>query len=254
MSSPDRIKSLVRWRAGLAIAAGVLPMALFALFERQARRLDALGAEGSPVTARVIDVSGDGGSVSYAYRVNELEYTWNVARGEARYAVGESFGAIYLPSEPSFSRPYVDRRRAATEASSNRAFAWKIELGVGLALGLFALLAHRDLRRLRSGAPSEMASPAAYRRRVIRTASALLPLFLLVTGFHLRDALNRKESVVPVVLALFLMLAIAGGMTFYIAHNGPVEARARSAKLLRWAAPAVVGVALLRLLAYVFGH
>jgi len=45
-----------------------------------------------------------------------------------------------------------------------------------------------------------------------------------------------------------------GGALFYIARNGPVEARAKCAKLLRWATPVVVGLALLRLLAYAFGH
>ena len=87
MSSPDRIKSLVRWRAGLAIAAVVLPMALFALFERQARRLDALGAEGS--TRVVCARWGSSRSRSQAAGLrNEIEHNKRYAFFEREWGTG----------------------------------------------------------------------------------------------------------------------------------------------------------------------
>ncbi len=254
-ASPDRAKQLTRWRAGLAIAAVVLPLTLLALFERQARRLDALAAEGATVQAVVTGVSRDGGTTHYAYRVNGIEYTWNVGRDDAPYARGESFPATYLPSDPSLSRPFADRSRAAVEAAGNRSYAWKVVLGLASFLGFFALLAHRDLRRLRRGAPSELSDPTAYRQRLMWTGGALLPVVVLIFGYQAQDALEKGESIVPVVLGVATVLAILGGIYLGVARKGPAEAQRRAAKVMRWVAPVAVGVALARLLLLlVFGH
>jgi hypothetical protein len=245
-----RIQSLVRWRAGLAVAAVLVPLALYVLFERQARRLDALASEGAPIEAQVTRVSGS--ITDYAYRVDGVEYRWNVARERAPYAVGQRFVATYLPSDPSLSRPIAERSLASVEAVHNRSFAGKVVVALALVLAFLAFLVHRDVRRAHSGAPSEATDPAAYRRRLALVGAVLLPLLLLITGYHAKDALERGESIVPVALGLALSLAIIGGVFFYAARNGPGEARARAAKLIRWVAPLAIGVALVRLLVFLF--
>jgi hypothetical protein len=118
---------------------------------------------------------------------------------------------------------------------------------------MFAGLVHRDIRRLRSGAPSEASDPKAYKRRLALTSLVLLPAFVLITGFHLRDAIERGESVVPVVIGLCLAIAIVGSVFFFAGRDGPLKARERSARLLRWVAPIAGGIALLRLVAVLLG-
>ena len=75
-SAESKITLLVRWRAGFAIAALAVPLGLLVLFERQARRLDALSTHGELVDAQVRAVSRDSGTTFYAYRVSGNEYTW----------------------------------------------------------------------------------------------------------------------------------------------------------------------------------
>ncbi len=250
---PNRVQSLVRWRAALLIAAVLLPGALFLLFERQARRLDALAAHGERVDAQVTGVSGDQGTTFYAYRVKGTEYTWNVARADAPFPVGASFPATYLPEDPSLSRPIADRSVAAAESAKNRRFSWKLVLGLAVTLLLFAGLVHRDLRRIRTGAPSELSAPTAYRRRLALTSLLLVPAFALIGGFHIRDALEKGESVLPGAIGLGVAVVIVGGVFFFAGRQGPIRARERSARILRWVAPIAAGIALLRLVAFLFG-
>ncbi len=231
----------------------LLPLGLYALFERQARRLDTLAAEGAPIEALVTGVSRDGGTTYYAYRVDGVEHTWNVAHEDAPFAPGETFTATYSPGDPALSRPYSDRSLAAGEASRSRAFSTKAVLAVAWFLGYFAFICQLQLRRMRAGAPSETTDPAAYWRRLGLVGGALVPLLILIFSFHAQDALERGQSMVPVVLGIIVTLALIGGVLFFVARRGPVEARARAGKLMRWLAPIAVGVALLRLLAFVLG-
>src|SRR5262249_18121 len=177
----------------------------------------------------------------------------SVVRSAALFPVGASFPATYLPDDPSLSRPIGDRSLAAEESAKNRSFSWKVVLGLAVTLLLFGGLAHRDLRRIPIGAPSELSDPKAYKRRLALTSLLLLPAFALIGGFHMRDAIEKRESVLPVVLALCLASAIVGGAFFFVGRDGPVEARERSARILRWAAPIAGGIALLRLIAMVLG-
>jgi len=249
----QRAQSLIRWRAGLGIAAVALPLALFLVFERQARRLDGLATRGELVDAHVTGVSLDEGTTFYAYSVNGTEYTWNVARADAPYATGHVFPATYLPDDPTLSRPIADRTLAAREAERNRRFSWKAVLGLAATLALFAALTHRDLRRLRLGAPSELSDPRAYKRRLALTSIVLLPAFVLIGGFHIRDAMEKGESVLPGAIALCLAIALVGGVFFFAGRDGPMKARQQSARILRWVAPIATGVAILRLVALLFG-
>jgi hypothetical protein len=146
-----RIRQLSRSRNGLAIAAIVVPLALLALFERQARRLDALAARGLPAEAVVTAVSRDG-TTFYAYRVGGAEYAWNVSSREAPFLADQTFPIVYLPDDPSFSRPIADRRGATEEAARNRRFTRRAVLAIGLTLAVFAYAAAWELRRARTGA------------------------------------------------------------------------------------------------------
>jgi len=253
MEMNQRIHLLVRSRARLVIAAIVLPLALFLLLERQARRLDALATRGEPVDAQVTGVSGDNGTTFYAYRVDGTEYTWNVARAAAPFPVGRTFQATYLPDDPSLSRPISDRSLAAAEAAGNRRFTWKVVLCLGLTLLLFAGLAHRDLHRSRTGAPSEWADPKASKTRIVLAALLLLPGLVLIGSFHIGDAVEKGESVVPVVISLGVAIGIIGGFFFYTGREGPTRVGARSARVLRLVAPIAAGIALLRLVAMLLG-
>src|SRR5262249_29402536 len=60
------VRSLARWRLIFLVLAVCLPAGCYGLCERQARRLDALGQHGEPITARVTDVNSEG-TVFYAY-------------------------------------------------------------------------------------------------------------------------------------------------------------------------------------------
>jgi len=140
------------------------------------------------------------------------------------------------------------------EARRNRRFTWKLLLGIALTFAFFSFLTDRDLRRARSGVSAQPPDPAAYRRRLAWFALALLPGLVLVIGYHAQDALERGQSIVPVVLGLGLVLGILGAVFFFVARKGPDAARVRAAKLMRWLVPVAFVVALLRLLAFAFGH
>lgn len=253
IEASNRVKSLVRWRAGFAIAAVLLPLALFLLFERQARRLDALAMQGKQVEACVTAVSRDGSTVSYSYRVNGTDYTWSMARDDAPFPVGHSFMAVYLPADPSFSRPLADRSLAALESARNRSFSWKLLLGIGLTLALIAALVHLDLRRIRRGAPPEASDPRAYRRRLAFIFLILVPLIVLIGGFHFHDAVRRGESIWPVAVGICIPIGIIAALFFFAGRRGPGEGRKLSSRILRWALPIAGGIALLRLMAMLWG-
>ena len=246
------VRSLTRWRVVFLLLAVVVPAGCYGLFERQARRLDALGDHGEPATATVTGV-GREGTVFYAYGVGGATYTWNVAREAAPYAVGESFPVTYLPEDPTLSRPGADRSKMTAEAASNRSFARKLEAGALAFFAFNALLCEVRLRRLRKTGRTEWTDPQAYRTRLVLTGVMLLPLLVLVFGWHLGDSLRRGESVWPVWLGLGGSLAVLGGAGFYVLREGRVQAAARSARLLTWVAPLAIGVAALRALAWLMG-
>jgi hypothetical protein len=227
------------------VAAVVLPLSLFFLFERQARRLDALATHGEAVEARV--TAAQDGSTFYAYQVGGRQYSWEVKRTDAPFDVGHVFSATYLPEDPSFSRPIFDRSLATREAAATRHFSAKTCAAVALFFLIFAGLVHGDVRRFRAGAPSEVNDPEGYRRCLRWVALTFLPVLLLLGDFAIRDAVERSESVVPGLIGLGLGAGILGGILYSAGRIGPVQAQARFAKITRWLAPVAVGFALLRL-------
>ncbi len=234
-------------RAGSAIAAIVLPLVLGYVFQRQAGRLDVLAAEGEPVRATVTGISRDRGITYYSYRVGRFEREWNVRREDAPYEVGQSFDAIYSPSDPSLTRPYADRSRAADDAARSRSTGWKVVLGLGAFFALVAFAVHHDLMKRMRGEPVVALDPAAYRRRMIVTWVGLVVLVILViVGPAIGDEERSADSNVALVMALGLSIALITGTMAYVAKNGPEAAQSRAANLMGWVAPAALGLAVLR--------
>jgi len=156
------LRSHQRGRWVITALAVLAPLALHALLERQARRLDVLAEHGRAGLATVTAVDRDAsGTVDYEYTVGNARYDWSVRAVDAPGRPGETFPIRYLPEDPSFSRPGSDGGQAAREAASNRAFARKAELGVFLFfllnLGLLELKA-RKLRQNRRFAVSARAA------------------------------------------------------------------------------------------------
>lgn len=122
----DRIASAKRWRLGSALAAVVIPLVLYALFDRQARRLDALADHGAQTMATSATVRDR--YLEYRYEVQGTTHTSSVARDQV--PAPEALAIRYLPEEPSFSRPDSDGSRTRAEVAKNRANVPKILLGV----------------------------------------------------------------------------------------------------------------------------
>jgi hypothetical protein len=144
------IASDTRWRAIFATLAVLLPLALGLLFRRQELRLRALADHGRAGTAVVTDTSQ---YTDYRYEVGGQTYTWNVSREKAPYARGASFPIVYLPEDPSLSRPGAVYGPTELDADLDLTFQHRLLLGL---FGFFAgasLLCHRQLRRLRRGDP-----------------------------------------------------------------------------------------------------
>jgi hypothetical protein len=249
-------RSLARSRLILLAIAFVVPAGLHLIFERQARRLDALGARGVVTEATVTRVSEQGSEtyVDYAYSVDGVTHTWNVAQKDVPgAAVGETFPVVYSPDDPALSRPGSDRAIAATEAASNRSFAKKAVGGIFAFFAFNALICEVRLRRLRKTGQTERTDPQAYRTRLVLTGVMLVPMLVLIFGWHLSESLRQGESVWPVVFGVVGSLGVLGGTGFYVLREGREQASARSARVLRWAAPLATGIAALRLLAWLMG-
>lgn len=246
-------RSLARSIGVLVIIAVLVPLALFSLFERQARRLEALGDHGAPVVATVTGISGDG-SVHYAYAVEGTPYTWSVAPEAAPFEVGHAFPAHYLPEDPAFSRPGADRTVATREAAENRAGMRPVLLAIFWFFAAFAGSTAIELRALRRVGAAAYASPEALpsrmRRRLATLGFVIGPLLLAIFAWHARDAAARGESMVGVALGVVFALLVLGGTLFYALREGPAQAGGRAARMMRWVVPLAIAVAVLRLLAY----
>jgi hypothetical protein len=247
------VQSLVRGRLIFLILAVVVPAGCYGAFERQARRLDALGDHGAPATATVTALA-QGGTIEYAYEVGGRGYTWNVAQGEAPGTVGKTFTVIYLPEDPTLSRPGNDRSRATREAASNRSFAWKVEAAIFAFFAFNLILCDVRLRRLRKTGQTEWTDARAYRTRLVLTGAMLVPVLVLMFGWHLADSRQRGESVWPVVLGVATTVGVIGGTGFYVLREGRVHAAARSDRVLRWALPLATTIAVLRLAVWLIGR
>jgi hypothetical protein len=184
------ITSHRRWRIIFVLLALALPAAIYALSERQARRLDALANHGATTSAVVdrLEHQGSEAYVHYKYAVGGSTYTWSVGERDVLHDVGETFIVSYLPEDPSLSRPYADWSLAAKEAASNRSFRNKAIVGAFLFVALNAALSEVKLRRLRRRGPQDTFLLSA--KAAGRIVAGLLILVALST--------NRYEDVAEV--------------------------------------------------------
>ena len=243
------IRALVRSRFVFALLMIALPLAAHALFERQAKRLDALGDHGRDGTATVTGVSGEG-TVFYAYEVDGASYDWSVKRTAAPYPVGATFPILYVPEIPSFSRPGSDHTVATKEAASNRAFARNAELIIFLFFAVNVMACHFSLRRLRGAGLPELNDARAYRNRLIFAGLALATLVVPMIFAAVKDAHRNGESMWGVVLGFGFGLAVLGGGMFFMLREGRANVAARTARMTKWVAPLAVIVAGLRLIVW----
>ncbi len=244
-ADPTKLASARRTRAWLLAAAIVVPASCAGLFGRQSRRLDALADHGLPATAVITRVDATG-TTHYAYAVDGREHTWNVARAAAPYDVGASIDVLYLPEEPSFTRPVSDRRVVAVEAAGQRRFAHRFVVGAAVVLALLAASAHVSIRRMIAG--EDPSDPSVFRRRIRERSAVLVALVATVSLAHVADARARGESLVPTVLGFVLSAALVFGVVRFVAGGGPSLLGERAARLGRIVAPIAAIVAVLRLL------
>lgn len=255
--SNDRVeattRSLVRSSLVCAILAVLIPAGLYALFGRQARRLEALADHGLITDAAV--TGRRNGTTFYAYTVDGTAYSWSVRDGEAPMTVGETFAVTYLPEVPSFSRPGTGGSVAAAEAASNRRFAGKTVAGFFWFFAANSLIFQVSLRRLRATGRTEADDPPAYRTRLLLTGLLLVaPMLALVFGWHATEALRQNETIWPVVLGAVLGVGVLGGTVFYVLRGGIANATSRARAVLRWSVPLAIAIAMVRAFAWLLGR
>jgi hypothetical protein len=245
------LQSNLRARWVLLALALLLPLGLHLLLERQARRLDALGEHGVAGEATVVRATSE--YTYFVYEVGGVQYDWNVGRDELPEPIGAAVPIVYVPEDPALVRVGHDPTCGAVEAAENRRFGGRVGLGVFGFFTLFFLFGEQQIHELRTHGATVFSDPAMYRRRIVRSVVILAPLLCLVTGYHLADARAKGESIIPVVLALVLSLAILGGTLWFLTHKGRAQAAERSGRLLRILGPLAFTVAGLRLILWLVG-
>lgn len=242
-------RDLSKWRAIFVVLALILPAIFYALFERQARRLDALGVHGVVMEATVTSTSGQGGTefTDYAYEFDGKSYTWNVGQKEAPFPIGRTFPIVVSRDDPSLSRPGTDIAIGTREAAKNRSFSSKAVGALFVFLAICALGCHLRLRRLRATGLTEANDPAAYRNRLIFMGALLSPFIVAMFLFGLSDAKEKGESIWPGIIGLGFGLAVLGGTLYFTLRHGPAHAQQRAARILKYAVPLAVIIAVLRL-------
>lgn len=202
--------SKARWVFALLL---LLPVVLGILFVRQERRLRALADHGRATSATVTLVTRDG-TAHYRYEVEGTVHTWNVARRELALPAGESFSITYLPEDPSLSRP-GEYTRERLDKELGTPIRTALPIGLFAFLGGAALLCHRNVVRLRAGAP-------------LRTGRRLSPdtMGLIVAGLMLACVLGvnfdpkvravqaAAFGVMPFGLPLTLLVNVGGLLLF----------------------------------------
>lgn len=189
----------------------------------------------------------------YAYVVSGATFTGSVSEELAPHGVGDTFAVLYLPEAPSFTRAGVERARVAAEASANRGVSAKVIGGVAYFFGFFALLCHLRVRRLRETGLTEHDDPVAYRTRLLLTAAFFVPILASIFGWHAQEAARRGESGSAVVIGAIVSVAVLGGSLVYVLREGRAHVAARTAQMMRWVAPLIVGSAALRALVWLIG-
>lgn len=241
-----RVTSARRSLGVLLTLAVLLPAGCEALFARQARRLEALAAQGQ-VTAGVV-INATTQSTEYRYELNGRTHTWSVARERAPLPVGVPIAVRYLPEDPSFSRPAAAPEGVRAELRAQRRVAAAVVVALGLFFLGLAAMTLRELRRAQRGVDPR-SDEALHARR--REALAFCGTLVLGVGLaHAQDAQRRGESLVPVALGVVLGAAVLLGTLSHLTAGDGAELATRQARLWRWLAPAAAVIATMRLLAW----
>jgi hypothetical protein len=239
------MRSLARTRWILLSIAVVIPVTVYWVGERQARRLGELGAHGQIATATITQASSQ--AVYYAYQVNGVEFTWNVSPEKLpSVAVGATVPIVFSPADPALSRPGADRTVALAEATSNRTFMRNFAGGIFVFFGCFALMSNVSLLRIRKTGHTERTDPKAYKTRLLMSGGMLAAMVGGIGSWHWTDAMRQGESVLPVVLGVGLVAVILGSIGFYAFRGGSVRPWDRMGRVLRWVAPLAIAIAVLR--------
>ena len=243
----QQIRSGTRLMFILAALAVALPLASIGLIERQARRLEALGDHGAITVGTV--TKRDRSVTYYEYQVAGATYAWNVRTSEADHAPGETFPILYLPEDPSLTRPHVDHANVAREASENRRSAAKFAFGIFYFFGAFTIYTWLQIRRFRTYGDAEFTDPEAPKRRLRTLGVIASPILLGIFAAHFVDARARGESTAPVFVAMAVVVVVLFGVSYQLLSRGPAgnaDIQARSKRMLKWTVPAFIAITVLR--------
>lgn len=184
----------------LALLALGLPAGCHTLFERQARRFDAVVHHGAQVDATVSRVDAHGGYIVYTVAGQEL--TSSVGPDDAHGIVpGQTLSLTVLPEAPTL---FVvgTRSRATEKASKSRAFAIQVDLGLVWFFGFAAAMSAWQYQRMKRTGRTEAIDRGAYRARLMLCGIWIAPLFTMIFALHWLDGRARGESAWPIVLSI----------------------------------------------------
>jgi hypothetical protein len=158
---------------------------------------------------RILHENNDA-SAEYRYEVDGRSYTTTVAPSEAPYRPGETFPIVYLPEDPSLSRPGAEYSKARLDADVNLPFQHRIELGLFAFFAASALLCERALRRQRADGPIR----TAHKVSPETVGSVIAGLLLAITlGVNLDPKVAAVQAAVfgpaPLGLPVTLVVMVA---------------------------------------------
>lgn len=91
-------------------------------------------------------------------------------------------------------------------------------------------------------------------RELVRKTVILSLAMVMFLAYSARVALQKGESLVPVLVSSVLVLVLVPGCMTFIGWRGQAEVLTRAALLTKWAGTGAVVVGLLRILAMALGY
>ena len=232
--------------AVLFVLALVLPAGCHTLFARQASKLDALADHGVQLEAMVSRIDAQR-TVFLDYTLDAKPYAWNISLDEAPDAVaGRPLVVAVLPEEPT-TLVVGDKHRAADKAIKNRAFAWRVDLGLFWFFGFGAALGTWQYQRMKRTGLTERDDPNAYRTRLVLSGIWLAPFLVMTFGHHWLEGQARGESPWAAALGVVLCVGLLGAIGYHLLREGQSHVAQRGARLVKWAVPLAVFASAIRL-------
>lgn len=97
-------------------------------------------------------------------------------------------------------------------------------------------------------APAKEPDLKELKRRLTFAAATVIPITLLLSGYHASLLLERGKSIWPVAILPLLLLAVLASVYFWTTRRGPEQVQQRANMLVRRVVPVVVGLNVLRVL------